>query len=82
MAYRSAEERKTMSAKTAHAQVTSIPNLRKMPQFYLTCCEDSALPEALGGAASRPKKRSALPSVSASSNIRSANRVEAIGQRS
>jgi len=50
----------------------SVPNLRNMRQFYLTYPEGSALPVALGGAASRPEKRSALPSVSASSKIRSA----------
>ena len=50
----------------------SVPNLRNMRQFYLTYPEGSALPEALGGAASRPEKRSALPSGSASSTIRSA----------
>jgi hypothetical protein len=50
----------------------SAPNLRNMRQFYLTYPEGSALPGALGGAASRPEKRSALPSVSASSKIRSA----------
>ena len=50
----------------------SVPNLRNMRQFYLTYPEGSALPVALGGAASRGEKRSALPSVSASSKIRSA----------
>jgi hypothetical protein len=50
----------------------SVPNLRNMRQFYLTYPEGSALPGALGGAASPPEKRSALPSVSASSKIRSA----------
>jgi hypothetical protein len=50
----------------------SVPNLRNMRQFYLTYPEGSALPMALGGAASRPEKCSAPPSVSASSKIRSA----------
>lgn len=50
----------------------SVPNLRNMRQFYLTYPEGSALPGALGGAASGPEKRSALPSGSAASKIRSA----------
>lgn len=50
----------------------SVPNLRNMRQFYLTYPEGSALPGALGGAASGGEKRSALPSVSASSKMRSA----------
>jgi predicted nuclease of restriction endonuclease-like (RecB) superfamily len=50
----------------------SVPNLRNMRQFYLTYCEGSALPEALGGGANHAEKRWSLPSVSASSKIRSA----------
>ncbi len=50
----------------------SVPNLRNMRQFYLTYREGSALPEALGGSTNRSEKRSALPSVSGSSKIRSA----------
>lgn len=50
----------------------SVPNLRNMRQFYLTYPEGSVLPGALGRAASGGEKRSALPSVSASSKIRSA----------
>ena len=50
----------------------SVPNLRNMRQFYLTYPKGSALPGALGGTATRPEKRSTLPSVLASSKIRSA----------
>lgn len=50
----------------------SVPSLRNMRQFYLTYRDGSALPESHGGSASRFEKRSALPSVSPSSEIRSA----------
>jgi predicted nuclease of restriction endonuclease-like (RecB) superfamily len=46
----------------------SVPNLRNMRQFFLTFPEGSAVSESLGGI----EARSALPSVSAGSGIRSA----------
>jgi len=50
----------------------SVPNLRNMRQLFLTYPRGSALPEELGGPRKRPGKRSALPSVSQTSKIRSA----------
>ncbi len=50
----------------------SVPNLRNMRQFYLTYPEGSAHARGAWRRSRSPEKRSALPSVSASSKIRSA----------